>query len=369
MERAQHGFSALKIILAFVVLLVTATAAAETMGRDVAQKLRGNVVRVKAQLGDHPENGFGFIVGERAGMLYIATAYHVVSDPQDVGGAQPATVKVELFDHQGEMKPATLLGTHDAEHDLAVLTVAAPSGIHWIGACLGREPQGDETADVWVVGRSQKWDVPAVAGKVSAVSDGRIDVDGLPVRPGSSGAPLVAASGIVGMILRDSAETAQALTMAVIKDRFRQWNHPWDLRPSTADSASPPSHTPLRPGPPKIIISNIIRSDEVHFDTSVPRLGDLDKRILDDVAARMKLTTAAEALIIGHTDSSENTGPYADLDRRRADAVRDYLVLQGVDASRISTEGRSIREPVGDDSVVTGRALNRRAEIKLLLRE
>ena len=124
------------------------------------------------------------------------------------------------------------------------------------------------------------------------------------------------------------------------------------------------SKTPPRLGPPKSIVSY-----EVHFSTSLDRLGDMDKRILDDVAARMKATAAAEALIIGHTDSSENTGPYADLDRRRADVVRDYLVLQGIDLSRIKTEGRSIREPVGDDSTVAGRGLNRRAEIKLLTRE
>jgi len=50
---------------------------------------------------------------------------------------------------------------------------------------------------------------------------------------------------------------------------------------------------------------------------------------------------AATAAVTGYTDGTEKTGKGMDLDRRRAEAVRDYLVSRhGIDASRITTEAK-----------------------------
>ena len=236
----------MKIALAVAVLFASRTVLSQPTGRDVALKLLGNVVRIEAQLADHTENGFGFIVGEKEGKLYIATAYHVVSDPQDVG-EHPVNVKVEFYELQGETFPAKLLGTHDAARDLAVLTVSSPPGFHWNSTLLGDDAQQKVMTEVWFVGRSQKWFVPPSPGNVSDVSvDGRIDVDRLSVRPGSSGAPLIASSGIVGMVLRDSADEAQALSIEFIKGMFGQWNHPWDLRSAGGGAAAATEPAPQR---------------------------------------------------------------------------------------------------------------------------
>jgi OOP family OmpA-OmpF porin len=72
--------------------------------------------------------------------------------------------------------------------------------------------------------------------------------------------------------------------------------------------------------------------------------------------------------VIGYTDDRENTGPNRDLDRRRAEAVRDYLVTRhGIDPSRITVEGRGTSDPVGDNSTAEGRLRNRRVVIRLIL--
>ncbi|HEY4642106.1 MAG TPA: OmpA family protein, partial [Thermoanaerobaculia bacterium] len=61
-------------------------------------------------------------------------------------------------------------------------------------------------------------------------------------------------------------------------------------------------------------------------------------------------------------------GPNHDLDRRRAEAVRDYLVSRhGIDPSRITVEGRDAREPIGDNTTAEGRLRNRRVQIRLML--
>src|SRR5262245_17295238 len=108
-----------RIILA-AVLFVPGVAVAEPTGRDVALKLRQNTVRIEVNLGEATENGFGFIVGEKDGVLYAFTANHVVEQKDPDG--PPPKVRVELYDHRGDMIDAKLLGTHDVGHDLAVIT-------------------------------------------------------------------------------------------------------------------------------------------------------------------------------------------------------------------------------------------------------
>ena len=82
----------------------------------------------------------------------------------------------------------------------------------------------------------------------------------------------------------------------------------------------------------------------------------------------MKQEPTSTALVIGYTDDREATGPNADLDRRRAEAVRDYLVTRhGIDPSRITVEGRDGREPVADNSTAEGRLRNRRVVIQLVI--
>ena len=134
----------------------------------------------------------------------------------------------------------------------------------------------------------------------------------------------------------------------------------------------PPAPAPVPPPeappvtPPRVPTE--IRTDEIHFESGSARLTNIAKAILDDVALRMKQEPTSTAIVIGYTDSREATGPNADLDRRRAEAVRDYLVSRhGIDPSRITIEGRDAREPVGDNNTAEGRLKNRRVVIRLLL--
>lgn len=132
----------------------------------------------------------------------------------------------------------------------------------------------------------------------------------------------------------------------------------------------PPAPVPP-PEPPPVAPPHVpteLRVDEIHFEPGSARLTNIAKAILDDVALRMKNEPTSTAIVIGYTDDREATGPNADLDRRRAEAVRDYLVSRhGIDASRITVEGRDAREPVGDNNTAEGRLKNRRVVIRLML--
>ncbi len=135
--------------------------------------------------------------------------------------------------------------------------------------------------------------------------------------------------------------------------------------------APAPAPTPVPPPPPPVAPPHqpqTLRTDEIHFEPGSARLTNIAKAILDDIALRMKQEPTSTALVIGYTDDRENTGANADLDRRRAEAVRDYLVSRhGIDPSRITVEGRDAREPVADNSTAEGRLRNRRVVIRLIL--
>jgi outer membrane protein OmpA-like peptidoglycan-associated protein len=65
----------------------------------------------------------------------------------------------------------------------------------------------------------------------------------------------------------------------------------------------------------------------------------------------------------GHTDNTGSVNANNELSLRRAIAVRDYLIGQGVAASTIEVQGLGPSRPVADNTTADGRAKNRRVEI------
>jgi len=67
--------------------------------------------------------------------------------------------------------------------------------------------------------------------------------------------------------------------------------------------------------------------------------------------------------IEGHTDSTGSADFNQVLSEKRADAVHDYLVSQGLDADTLSAQGLGMNDPVADNTTAEGRQKNRRVEI------
>jgi hypothetical protein len=235
-------------VAAFV---LTVAAEGADPGETAAMNLKQNTVRIETRFGDEKENGFGFIVGEEEGMLYAVTAYHVVAS-EDVD-AEPPVVHVELFRRQGKPIEAEVLGTHDAAHDLAVITFPAPAGVEWNRKSLGSVEEQNRPTKVWFVGKQGGWIVPTSPGTISSdePDDGQFEIENLAVLRGSSGGPLIASSGIVGMVLTDSADTTRALSISFIQRRLRSWQHPFHLQKSAqvskAADAAPADGSPEDP--------------------------------------------------------------------------------------------------------------------------
>jgi outer membrane protein OmpA-like peptidoglycan-associated protein len=89
--------------------------------------------------------------------------------------------------------------------------------------------------------------------------------------------------------------------------------------------------------------------------------------------AEQKLAKVAEVLqqqddskqitVEGHTDSVGSDADNMRLSQGRADAVRTFLITQGVPTARIRAVGRGESTPVADNKTPEGRANNRRVEI------
>lgn len=74
-------------------------------------------------------------------------------------------------------------------------------------------------------------------------------------------------------------------------------------------------------------------------------------------------------LVTGHTDSDGTEQYNQTLSEKRAKAVSDYTMSQGVSSSRLSIIGLGEGEPVASNETVEGKKLNRRVEIAIFANE
>jgi outer membrane protein OmpA-like peptidoglycan-associated protein/Tol biopolymer transport system component/predicted negative regulator of RcsB-dependent stress response len=87
---------------------------------------------------------------------------------------------------------------------------------------------------------------------------------------------------------------------------------------------------------------------------------------LDKVAQLLKANPSLPVEISGHTDDVGNDLANLQLSQKRAKAVVDYLIKQGVFAQQLKAEGYGKNKPVAPNTSDENRQLNRRIEIKFL---
>ncbi len=102
---------------------------------------------------------------------------------------------------------------------------------------------------------------------------------------------------------------------------------------------------------------------DVSFDSGSAQIKPNLRPVLDRFATTLNQNPVTTVRIIGHTDNRGSDAINNPLSVNRAASTRDYLVDRGVQASRISIDGRGSREPVADNNTADGRARNRRVEI------
>tara|TARA_R110002020_G_scaffold21009_6_gene71375 strand:- start:32025 stop:32717 length:693 start_codon:yes stop_codon:yes gene_type:complete len=110
-------------------------------------------------------------------------------------------------------------------------------------------------------------------------------------------------------------------------------------------------------------------SSGVYFDTNKFEIKGQSATTLDKLAGIFKEYPDSNVLVEGHTDSAGADDYNMGLSQRRARAVTDYLVGQGLSSARFTTKWYGEAQPREDNATAEGRAKNRRVELAIVANE
>jgi len=125
--------------------------------------------------------------------------------------------------------------------------------------------------------------------------------------------------------------------------------------PAAALAAAPSQNKPMR---------TVTVSGDAFFDTNKATFRKEAQPELEKISQRVRNVSSVEAVqITGFTDNTGTADYNQKLSEARASTVKDFLVKNGIDPSKITILGRGANDPVADNSTKEGRAKNRRVEV------
>ena len=136
------------------------------------------------------------------------------------------------------------------------------------------------------------------------------------------------------------------------------------------DKKGAPSSDPKRNGCPGLVVvesGQIVILKQVFFATNKDTILKLSYPVLDAVATALKAFPHIKKVRVeGHTDNQGKADYNTDLSDRRAKSVMAYLIVKGVEATRLDAKGYGPTKPIADNKTVKGRALNRRVDFLIV---
>ena len=107
----------------------------------------------------------------------------------------------------------------------------------------------------------------------------------------------------------------------------------------------------------------VVTMSHVLFNTGTYTLHQQTRETLAKLAGALLAYPGLNIKVNGYTDNTGSAEINQKLSQQRADAVRDFLVQEGVPSTSVTSHGLSESNPVAPNDTVEGRALNRRVEI------
>jgi outer membrane protein OmpA-like peptidoglycan-associated protein len=106
--------------------------------------------------------------------------------------------------------------------------------------------------------------------------------------------------------------------------------------------------------------------NNIFFPSNSYTLEDKSRTELDKIVTFLKKNPSLKIEFGGHTDNVGSDQDNLTLSLRRAEAVQQYIVKNGIEASRLKFKGYGETQPVASNDSEEGRQKNRRIEFKVL---
>ena len=135
--------------------------------------------------------------------------------------------------------------------------------------------------------------------------------------------------------------------------------------PTPAPVVAPVVVAPRKPS----IIEKAVRLEGANFATGSSKLLKAADSKLNEVVNAAREYPDVQLDVTGYTDNVGNAQNNLKLSQERANAVKAYLVKNGVASGRINTKGVGADSPIADNATAEGRAKNRRVEVRYSIKE
>ena len=136
--------------------------------------------------------------------------------------------------------------------------------------------------------------------------------------------------------------------------------------PEVAPVVAMPAPVIVAPPAPAPVSEKVSFASEALFDFDQSALKPQGKAALDQLLGQLQGMDLEVIVTVGHTDAVGPDTYNQKLSQRRAEAVKAYLVAQGVETNRVYTEGKGETQPVADNTSAAGRAKNRRVTVEVV---
>ncbi len=106
--------------------------------------------------------------------------------------------------------------------------------------------------------------------------------------------------------------------------------------------------------------------DNLEFESAKDIIFETSKPSLNELAEVLKKKTTWKLEIAGHTDNVGDDNGNLVLSKKRAEALKAYLISQGVEEARLITKYFGETKPIATNDTPEGRQKNRRVEMKIV---
>lgn len=113
-------------------------------------------------------------------------------------------------------------------------------------------------------------------------------------------------------------------------------------------------------------VGKVMRLDNLIFQTGSANIEPSSYQELNEIVVMLMNNPKMVIQLEGHTDYIGSTKLNQQLSQERVDAVKNYLISNGSDGTRVKTKAFGGTKPISRENTEEARRLNRRVEVRIL---